>query len=170
MSENQPPEETPVSGSRWEDSEAVPAVNSEDAAEVTTVYPTGEAAAPGQAEPEAPEPGAEVAEDRSRWITGKAALIGAALGIGLLAGAGGFALGAATADDDFHGRFESERGWHGGPQDGRPMPPGPGQGEEGFDRGQRPDFNQDMDPRDDDSGSDDSGSDDFDQDDSSTQG
>lgn len=154
MSENKPPEEVPnadvpaeeapASGSRWEDTEAVPPAVEPEPAPAAAPTPAG--------------------VDRSRWLNGKTALIGAGLGVALVAGLGGFAIGQATADGHDHGRFESERGWPGGGRDDHPRPPG--DGGLGFDRRERPDFGQPIDPDQDG----DPGSSDSDQDDSSTQG
>ncbi len=91
-------ETRPVSGSRWEPAEQPP-----------TPSPPAVAYAP------APAP-------RNR---GRLLLAGGAVGVALVAGAGGFALGHATADDGRDGRFGRPGfGTFNGPQQRQQMPPG----------------------------------------------
>ena len=118
-------ETQPVSGSRWEPAEQPPATP--PAAGTTPSATTPVAYAP------APQP-----KNRGRLI-----LAGGAVGIALVAGAGGFALGHATADDGRDGpsRFGGPGGFQnqlpGGPMQGGPGTEGgpqgtfPGQGEDG---------------------------------------
>ena len=160
MSEKDTPEEVPSSGSRWEEADLTSTADAESVTEPTTGESTPQVVPVAAAD----ETQASVAtSERSRWATGRAGLIGAGLGIALLAGVGGFAIGNAAADDGDHGRFESERRFDDHADGERPFP-GPngqgGPGSEGFDHGDRPGFGQQLDPRDD---SDDSGE-------SSTQG
>ena len=113
-------ETQPVSGSRWEQPAATP-----DATALS-----GQAAAVPAYAP-APQP-------RNR---GKLLLAGGAVGVALVAGAGGFALGHASAGDDRDGP-----GRFGFRQDGGPQGtfPGPGQPPRGFPDGDGDGDSQDV--------------------------
>jgi hypothetical protein len=141
-------ETQPVSGSRWEQ----PADPDIPAA---TPPPTPPAAAephPAPVAAYAPAP----APNRNR---GRLLLAGGAVGVALIAGAGGFALGHATAGDDRDaGVGRTGFGPNGGPGQGFPnngqQPPGfqggPGgqDGQDGFDpRGDDGDNGDDGDPQ-----------------------
>lgn len=122
MSEKDTPEEVPSSGSRWEEADLSSTADAESVAEPTADDSTPQVVRVAAID----ESQASVAtSERSRWATGKAGLIGAGLGIALLAGAGGFAIGNAAADGGDHDRFESERRFD-GPGDGQLKPPGLG--------------------------------------------
>lgn len=114
-------ETAPVSGSRWEPvAPAQPAATAPDTAQAPPPATTAYAPAPPR---------------RNR---GGLILAGGALGVALVAGAGGFALGHATADDgrDGPGRMGFQNGFPGGgPQGTFPGPGGQGQGQppQGFD-------------------------------------
>lgn len=164
MSEKQPPEEeAPASGSRWEKadttSEDGELPQAEAAADAT---PDGEPEAAGIPDPAAetqPAPAAEPVAGvppisapptaRLAWLRGRSLLVGAGLGVALLAGASGFALAHAVDGDsdggkDGWGEFHSERWEHG--ESERGIPGHPGQpGKPGME-GERPDFGQRMDP------------------------
>ena len=110
-------ETQPVSGSRWEPAEQPPAA---PPSPTTTHAPT-----PPVAYAPAPMP-RQPGQKRGRLL-----LAGGAVGIALVAGAGGFALGHASADDDRDGQFgrQGPGGFHGSFPGGGPQGtfPGPGQ-------------------------------------------
>ena len=125
------PANQPASGSRWEPAQQPPA-------------PTPAAYAPA---PPPRQPG----KNRGRLL-----LAGGAVGVALVAGAGGFALGHATADDgrDGHGELgrQGPDGFQGtfprgGPQG---MFPGPGQPPNGVPDPRGDDGDGDQQPPDDD--------------------
>ena len=99
------PANQPSSGSRWEPAEQPPAP-------ATVAY--------------APPPPRQPARNRGRLL-----LAGGAVGIALVAGAGGFALGHASAEDGHDGRFvrQGPGGFQGNFPGGGPQGtfPGPGQ-------------------------------------------
>jgi hypothetical protein len=141
-------ETQPVSGSRWEQ----PADPDTPAAAPPPTPPAAAEPHPAPVAAYAPAP----APNRNR---GRLLLAGGAVGVALIAGAGGFALGHATAGDDRDaGVGRTGFGPNGGPGQGFPnngqQPPGfqggPGgqDGQDGFDpRGDDGDNGDDGDPQ-----------------------
>ena len=109
-------ETQPASGSRWEPAEQPPATPPTSTTTPAAASPVAYAPAPTRQQP---------GSNRGRLL-----LAGGAVGIALVAGAGGFALGHASADDGREGGQlwrQGPGGFPGGPQGTFPGPGQPGQ-------------------------------------------